>query len=461
MILSLEMNEINVIKRILSSSVIKNSALAFLVKVVAAFSSYLLFVVVARYVSTSDFGIFSYLFSAAMLAALIGGFGQQMLIVKEIPASQVHKNKELEKGVYYFSFLTTIISAFFVSFILFFLLSYEHDNASKIIVICCAALCFLYSMSQSTIGALRIQNRTLMAIATRDLMWRVLVIVIFSATAAFVANNERVMLVFSAMSFVLLLIVALHLFFIKRGASHLENIKPVFRTKEWLSTSVGLTLVAIISGADLYLYTILISRIFENEVVGAFFAALKTAELINLFLMTVSLVVAPKLSRAVAEKNIKNLQLECNAAIFLLSIPTLLACLIMLFFAPVFMLVFDASYVQYDWLLRFLVLGMLVNALTGSTGLLFQLSGMHWLQTAFQGGSLTISLLLLPLFAHYFGINGAAISFILSKLAWNLLAVVFIYKKVGVNPTVLSLLGTREVPRSTVVTELKMKLLNK
>lgn len=115
--------------------------------------------------------------------------------------------------------------------------------------------------------------------------------------------------------------------------------------------------------------------LFEREVVGAFFAALKTAELINLFLMTVSLVVAPRLSRAVAEKRPENLQLECNAAIVLLGIPTVVASVIVLAFSPYFMLVFDASFVEHENLLRVLVLGMLVNALSGSTGLLFQLGG--------------------------------------------------------------------------------------
>lgn len=449
------------IKNNLLNNTIVSSGLAFLVKVTAAFSSYLLFAIVARYMTANDFGVFSYFFSAAMLAALVGGFGQQMLIVKEIPAAQVHKDKSLEKGVYYFSFVTTALIALLVSIVLFLTLYYQDKSAASEVVIYCAVLCFLYSFSQSTIGALRVQNRTLLAIATRDLIWRVLVICLFIAIVSWYVEYNRLLAVFLVMASILFVIVVFHILLISKGASDLRQFKPKFKVKTWLSTSAGLTLVAVISGADLYLYTIVIGRIFENEVVGAFFAALKTAELINLFLMTISLVVAPKLSKAVAEKNIKNLQLECNAAIFLLSIPTLVACLIMLVFAPYFMLIFDSSYVEYDVLMRLLVVGMLINALTGSTVLLFQLSGMHWLQIAFQGGSLIVSLMLLPIFAHYMGINGAAISFIVSKVIWNLLAVIFIRKRIGVDPTIISLFGTKQVKRSDVLNGLKVKLLNR
>lgn len=449
------------IKRILYSNTIVSSALAFLVKVAAAFSSYLLFAVVARYMSANEFGVFSYFFSAAMLAALVGGFGQQMLIVKEVPASQVHQDKRFEKGTYYFSLLTTVISALLISSILFMALYYQNKDTLSSVVFFCAMLCFLYSFSQSTIGALRVQDHTLIAIVTRDLVWRVLVISLFVIIVGLLAGYDKLLIIFSVMSATLLAIVLAHLVLIKKGIRHLKGYKPEFKAKAWLSTSAGLTLVAVISGADLYIYTIVIGRLFDNEVVGAFFAALKTAELINLFLMTISLVVAPKLSKAVAEKNTKNLQLECNSAIFLLSMPTLTACLVMLVFAPYFMLIFDASYMQYDTLMRLLVLGMLINALTGSTVLLFQLTGMHWLQVVFQGGGLIISLLLLPVFAYYMGINGAAISFIVSKVLWNLLAVIFIRKRVGVDPTVLALLGTQQVVRGQVLQGLKMKLLNR
>lgn len=83
---------------------------------------------------------------------------------------------------------------------------------------------------------------------------------------------------------------------------------------------------------------------------------------------------------------------------------------------------------------------------------------MHWWQIIFQGGSLLISIVLLPVFAYFMGVVGAALSFVLAKVVWNVLAVIAIRRRLGVDPTVFSLMGTPSVPRRRVLDGLKQRL---
>jgi O-antigen/teichoic acid export membrane protein len=210
--------------------------------------------------------------------------------------------------------------------------------------------------------------------------------------------------------------------------------------REWGQTSLGLTLVLAISSSDLYLYTIFVGHLVGSTEAGAFFASLKSVELLNMFLMSVTLVVAPEISRAVARNDRDGLQLVCNRAIILQGIPCLLATVLVIAAAAGFMWIFDPSFVRYANLLRLLAVGMLLNALSGATVLMLQLIGKHWLQVFLQGGSLLIALLLLPTMVQFLGIYGTAISFILSKLLWNVAAVVTIRRSRGVDPSIFGLL---------------------
>lgn len=190
-----------------------NSLLAFAIKLLAALSSYVLLAVIARLLSPEDFGVFSFYFSAAMLGALVGCFGQQVFLVKEIPAAQTQGRVDREKGVYRFSLITTIAAGLVTSLVLLLVLPRDPAEGGVQVAFFSALLCFLYSATQSTMGALRVQNRTLIAIATRDLLWRVLVILFcWLAIGQFRMDGvSDLVLVFAIMSAVLFGVLVYHL----------------------------------------------------------------------------------------------------------------------------------------------------------------------------------------------------------------------------------------------------------
>lgn len=430
---------------------IVQAAFATGIRLFSGVASYVLFAVVARFLGPTAFGDFSVLFSLAMLAGTLASFGQQVFLVKEIPRARESQSASLEFGTYLFSAVVTIVSASLISLILAYLLSSDHWRYSTSAVIFTTVLTAVYGVSQTTVGALRVQNATLFGIATRDLLWRLTsigAVALFGTVIVDTVYHLDAGTAMAILSIVLLPIVALH---ITKITKHLRDrfpgVRVRFQWRAWLGVSSGLAIVGVIANGDAYAFTIVLGSVLSERETGAYFAALKSVEAINLFLMAVTLIVAPELSKAAARGDSKYLQRKCNSAFLMQAAPAILACAFIFVLAKPLLGIFATDYVQYANLLRILALAMLVNALTGSTVLLLQLGNLHWLQVWLQGGSLILALLLVPVLGPIIGVMAAGVGFFVSKSAWNIAAIIAIRRRFDADPSIVGFLqnGTRGI----------------
>lgn len=409
--------------------------------------NYLLLIVIARHLGADDFGQFGVLLSLALMLGFLGSFGQQSFLIKHIPKAQSENCSSQELGVYYFAATAGPLAALCGGIAFAGAAYYLYPAASPWAVGGGAALCFIFALSHTTVGALRVQERMLYALFSRDVVWRggvVCILLLLVGTQVF----DQAYIKIATIDFILVLMAVclapIVLAHIASVVTHVrKNIKggqPKFKTKQWLETSSGLCLVSFISSADLYLYTIVIGLLVSSSETGAFFAALKTVELVNLFLIAVTLVFSSHMSRLVSQKKAAELQQVCNRALMLQGLPTLVCCLILILFAPFFLSLFQDGYTEHTLVLQLLALGVLVNALTGAIGLLMQLAGLHWRQVIYQGGSIALSLMLLPFLMSAFGIAGAALAFVVAKVIWNVAAIITLRRTLGVDPSLFGLI---------------------
>ena len=441
------------IKSILESDLIQ-SAISFAIKLGSGIAAYVLFAIIARLSSPEEFGRFSILFSIAILLGIMGSLGLQVFMVKEQPKARAQDDLAAEAGLYKFARLSLIWTAPITAAIFTAVALWAAEGMSVSIIAFGILLTLLYAISQATIGMLRVQEKTLFAIATRDLLWRVIAIVVFVVTVT-LTDFDRTVIALAALSIALLPVVISHCFLIQRHTrKNFGSTTPQLNKKEWIDTTMGLGLVAVISSADFYLYTIVLGILLSATDAGVFFAALKTAELLNMFLMAVTLIMSPKLSAMVAAKNRNGLQTQCNVNLVLQAIPLVPACLVLFVAAPYILSIFDPNYAQYGNLLRILGAVMLLNAMTGATVLLMQVGGMHWRQVCYQGGSLALSLAIMPWLVTVYDVYGAAIGFAIAKLLWNITAIIAIRKKLGVDPSLLGFVDKPSGGLSTAVATL-------
>ncbi|UHQ18464.1 lipopolysaccharide biosynthesis protein [Lysobacter sp. KIS68-7] len=421
------------------------SLVVFAVKGGAGAASLLVFACVARMCGAEEFGRFGLLFSAAMFVASFAALGQQALLVKEAPKLRLQHDAAGERALYRFSILVTAIGAL-IGFVA--LVAWGRAAGGLVLPsVAAAALSVLFAISQTTLGILRVNDRLLLGIATRDLAWRLLalvgLVVVWRVGGASQSAGSMLLVVAAA----LLLAVLPHWQVIRRRLGELAHgaRDASAHPRTWFGATAGLAVVGMIAGADQTLFTVALGRLESPVGVGAFFASVKVVEVVNLFMVSVALTVAPALSRAVALGDRAVLQVECRKAAGSLFLPVVAACLVLTVGAPLILGVFDTSFSSEANVLRILAAAMLVNALTGATGLLMQLAGMHWRLVVFQGGAILAVLACLPMLVGRFGVEGAALAYLASKVLWNVLALVAIRKRLGIDPSCLSLMPGRAV----------------
>ena len=416
------------------------SGISFLVKIGSGFAAYVLFAVISRNISPAEFGEFSILFSLSILIGTGGSVGLQMFIIREIPRQRVAQDKKRERAVYRFARNVLFASIPITATIYLITSNILIDTKNWGAMIAGSFVAILFATSQATFGILRVHNFTIFAVLTRDLLWRIIALLFVLALAHKISGPQ---IGVYALAFALMPIVILHIAIIVRTTNGISKVALIKPAEKWLSSALGMGLVGIISSADFYIYTILLGLLLSTQEAGVFFASLKTAELLNMFLMAVTLVISPKLSHYVASNNQEKLQQYSNLGILIQTVPLLLSIALLLPLSKTILHLFDPSFAKYWPLLWSLALIMLFNALTGATVLLMQIGGMHWLQVFLQGGSLLLSIGLLPLFTYNLGVYGAVASFAISKLLWNIFAIHLIRKKLKIDPSIVGLFNKK------------------
>jgi O-antigen/teichoic acid export membrane protein len=253
-------------------------------------------------------------------------------------------------------------------------------------------------------------------------------------------------------------IAAVHLLVAANEKKKLSDNGLSLNRKAAFKASTGLTLIAVISGSDSYIFTLLAGQIGGSDYAGAFFSSIRTTEAVNLFLMAITLVYANKLSKAVAKKDFKELQSLCNALMILQIVPVLAVSAIIILFNTEIISFFSPEYSKYTTTLNLLVAGIIFNALTGSTVLLMQLLGLHWRQILLQGGFLVGAAAFALALSSFTDPEIVALSYLVAKVGWNYFAIKNIKNTCGVNPSIAAIFGSKRIPFSSVKSELLNKL---
>jgi O-antigen/teichoic acid export membrane protein len=188
---------------------------------------------------------------------------------------------------------------------------------------------------------------------------------------------------------------------------------------------------------------------------GLFKTSQQTATLINFVLIVINAIFPPRFASLHREGNISALgRLARQGALLGVAIaaPLLLVCLLV----PGWVLgLFGSEFSQAVPLLRILALAQLVNVATGSVGFLLNMTGhetlMRNLALICNAIGLSMFFLLIPLF----GPLGAAMALAFVLVVQNLVALYFVWRKLGIwtlpLPNVLSGLGiSPEVDETTV-----------
>ena len=303
---------------------------------------------------------------------------------------------------------------------------FDKNNAHSLILKAIVAL-FFYTTTMLNIDALRALNQTIHSELYRN-VFRYTPIFILSIVLFFTQNQEWLIEAFLAGFILLSLITTIKTLILFKKLNLSNQTSYRFSYSQIFSRSYPMALSAIayfiMQSVDIIILTVYEG--FDN--VAHYSIAVKLATVTALALMSVNIVIAPKIAEIYNTNDFNRLnKLIRDAAriIFIISLPVLL--ILFIFSGPTLSL-FGEGYVFAKQALWVLLAGQFFSALCGPGAIYLNMTGKQKKLNNILISGLILNVILNLVLIPIYGIEGAATATLISMVFWNSLVVAVIYR---------------------------------
>jgi O-antigen/teichoic acid export membrane protein len=416
-----------------SSFVLKKSFLALAVRLGGMVTQYLFIFIVARLYGPKEQGAFTLCFTVLQLFAIFSQMGLDNRLTRIIAAHKDQADSAIIKTTYIQSLRLTLFTSSIWAIATFFSAPFiagtifsKPEITDELQQTCMAFVPFVI-IGLNSAGYRGFKNMTgfLIFKAIQPLISAILLLVLF-----YMKSNWGVVHAYTYATLGTCLISVITWFrFSKMNESAYE---PTLSWNQMLGESMPMMLTGSMFFILGWTDNIILGIFRTSEEVGMYDAAFKLSTLSAIVLLAINAIQAPVFSDLYQKKEMGRLQqiiIKSNRLLFFTSLPlTLLLCIF-----PETILGFLGEGFKGAWIaLILLAIGNFINSITGSIGILLQMSG-HQKQynkiiTTTAIGSIVLNFILIP----KVGILGAAISSSAAKIIQNLLSVVYAKKHLGI-----------------------------
>lgn len=419
---------------------VRESLGAFLVMGIGTLLNYGTNILLSNVMGVDQYGIYAFVFSWSIILCMLGVLGWDSAVLRYVSAYRAREEWGLFQGIRFLSSRFSLVSGVLVGAVwalgVWFLRDRFSDDLRQTLWIASvplplAALFSVRLAEMKSLGHPVLSQGVGMVF--RPLVLGALVLAAWMAGG--IILNAPVAMAFSGISVFFCLLVS-SWFVARRLPSDSRGISPVFRKREWL----GMALPAFgMAGSFLVLQhtdRIMIGIWEGTTSAGIYDAASRTAMLMSFGLAAVNAVLAPMISALYASNRKRELQHVLWLGALGTSLFVAPAGVLLYFFGEFVLGVFGSRFVEGYEVLMVLAGGQLVNALAGSVGYLMAMTGHQRQALSIMLFSAVLNVLWNALLIPGFGILGAAMATAGTTLIWNVWMVVFVIRRLKMNPTV-------------------------
>ncbi len=419
---------------------LKGSFIALIFKAIGIVLGVVFTWIVAQYYGAEGVGVYIAFWSILMIVSVLAKLGFDTAIVKFIAAFSVKRQFEFIRRIYKKVILWVFISSCFLALIVIVLskslaiLFFDSESYQNLMILL-GILVFPFSVIAINAEAMKglkkitafsfFQNASILLLA-------ILFIVIIS-----IYRIEKTDVLY-AIAFSIVVLLPLSLIVWKKL---LTRKKEVFNTKKnekfpFTNKQIFKISIPMLLGNSLFLLmnwtdALMLGAMRNLTELGVYNTALKIAALSSAVLVAVNSIAMPKYAELYEEKNkerMKRFVKQTTLLIFFLTAPIVLVTFL---FPKELLMFFGEEFVEGKIALLMLCFAQFFSAISGSTIHLLNMSGSEKIAQNILLFSAALNLLLNYLLIPLYGIMGAAIATASVTVLWNILAVVFIYKKLG------------------------------
>lgn len=416
-----------------SSFVLKKSALALLVRLGGMITQYLFVFIVARLYGPKEQGAFTLCFTVLQLFAIFSQMGLDNRLTRVIAANRENPDASIIKTTYLQSLQITLVAASIWAIATFLSAPFiagtvfsKPELTDELQQTCMAFVPFVI-IGLNSAGFRGFKNMTGFMIfkGIQPLISAILLLVLFYMKSSWGVVDAYT---YATLGTCVLSFITWWRFSKISEATY----NPVVKWNQMLNESMPMMLTGSMFFILGWTDNIILGIFRSSEEVGMYDAAFKLSTLSAIVLLAINAIQAPVFSELYHKKEMGRLQkiiFQSNRLLFFTSLPlTAILC-----FFPEAILGFLGEGFKGAWLaLILLSIGNFINSITGSIGILLQMSG-HQKQynniiTSTAIGSVILNFILVP---HY-GLVGAAISSSAAKIIQNLLSVAYAKKELNI-----------------------------
>jgi len=432
-----------------SLAVIINSISTLMIKIASAGLIYAMFVLIARVTTVAEFGKFGVGFNLASFLAIIASCGVHVGINRWWPEYLAKSQPHLASASFFWGLRVTSIASVGLAVATAAVIGTVTaiSGAIDYYLIAASSLLVPLALADYLANGLRAQGSIWWAQLPRDILWRL----VGCGMAIYIALSSRELAASEALwmlaaSLTLLIMIQLAMAIRTARAVVANNSSPRDSKAEranWIATSGPLWGVALLAAMVQNVDVLLVGAFVSVEKSAEYFAAVRTVNVIGLMHVAATLVCAPIISRTIHSNQLAELQRIFKVVAALVGASTLVILLLLVVLGPFLLELFGPAFSDGYPILIVLAVGFGFNAVCGPVGYLLMLSGNErdYLKILFVCNSfgLAIQCMLIPLI----GAIGAAIGSAAALVASGIWARTIAVEKIGVDPTLFSLIAAR------------------
>ena len=410
---------------------------SFSVLIIRSFGVLLLFgftLFITNFYSAENVGRYDFVRSTLMVLGGISLMGTNQSIIYYSGLLNARKSIESIRSIYsemlkIIFTLSLIILGFFMIFFNESIINdiFKNRESYSLILKTILTLVF-FAVTMLNIDTIRALKKTILSEMYRSI-FRYLPVFIF-AIILLKTNNEELLVEVYLLGFLLLsLFSSIRVYMLFKKIDKPNDKSESFTITEIFKTSSPMALSAI-AYFIMQSIDIIILSIYEGfDQIAYYSVSVKLAMLTTLALMSVNIVIAPRIAEIYENQKMQNLQTlikHSTRIIFLISI-----CVIsvLFFFSEEILGLFGQGYVIANNALLFLLAAQFFNAVSGPGAIYLNMTGRQKTLNKILVSALIINISLNFYLIPIQGINGAAIATLVSLIIWNTIATVLIYSR--------------------------------
>jgi O-antigen/teichoic acid export membrane protein len=419
----------------------RSSAIALVLQFGGVVMTYLMQVFLARWMGKSDYGLYEYVITWSLLLAVFASLGLPRAVVRLINEYRVQTDWGKLRGVILGSWGLTLLAGLCLSLVgLGVLLAVNHYYPLTV-----ASVLFVGVWMIPLQGLVLLQedlargaDNIVLAYGPTKVVWPVTVIAGGSLLWYFRHDLDSLTMTWVAiatLSAVLLVQAGLIWWRIERTVT---TAPPVLQPKAWLKISLPLLLYRAFRELLVQTDILMIGSILGATAVGMYSPASKTALWVGFVLQSINLVIAPTFAVLHVTGDREALQKIISIVTKWIFWSASAIAILLIIFAKPILGIFGPTFGEAHWALKILVIGQLVNALSGSVGNLLSMTGYQNQLMLVSSCVAILNLGLNAIFIPIWNIEGAAMTTAITLSIWNIWLAVIAIRHLKVNPTVFS-----------------------